>query len=160
MDNQRGASMASGQDPLSGEETSPLGSFLFQGVTVVFLLGGGFLAFLRFIWTSYTIWPLSSFWPEFSATAGPLFFISLVDWLMLQTLLLAGPVVAASLLADVSLGLVNRFASQLNVYVLAMPIKSGLTALILVGYYGALMSLSPELFQAMFIQLRFLFGLN
>ncbi|MDR2387531.1 MAG: type III secretion system export apparatus subunit SctT, partial [Deltaproteobacteria bacterium] len=147
MDNQRGASMATGQDPLSGQETSPLGSLLFQGVAVAFFLGGGFVAYLRLIWLSYELWPLTSFLPTFGYGVGPLFFISLVDWLMLQTLLLAGPVVAACLLTDVSLGLVNRFASQLNVYVLSMPIKSGLTMFILVSYYAALIALSPELFE-------------
>ncbi|MDR2302063.1 MAG: type III secretion system export apparatus subunit SctT [Deltaproteobacteria bacterium] len=158
MDNQRGSSMATTQDPLSGEETSPLGSMLFQGVAVAFFLGGGFVAYLRLIWASYAIWPLTAFVPAFGYGAGPLFFVSLVDWLMLQTLLLAGPVVAACLLTDVSLGLVNRFASQLNVYVLSMPIKSGLAMFILVSYYGALIALSPELFEDLFEHLYQLTG--
>ncbi|MDR2444008.1 MAG: type III secretion system export apparatus subunit SctT [Deltaproteobacteria bacterium] len=160
MDNQRGASMASGPDPLSGEETSLLGSFIFQGVAVVFFLGGGFLAFLKLLWTSYAVWPLASFSPALDSPAGPLFFVSLVDWLMLQTLLLAGPIVASSLLTDVSLGLVNRFASQLNVYILSMPIKSGLTMFILVAYYVTLLGLSPQLFQTMFHQLWGLTGVR
>jgi type III secretion protein T len=153
MDNQRGASMASGMDPLSGEETSPMGSLLFQGVAVVFFVGGGFLAFIKLIWASYAIWPVSSLTPVMTHVAGPLFFVALADWLMLQMLLLAGPVVAASLLCDVSLGLVNRFASQLNVYVLSMPIKSGMAAFILVAYYAALIAMGPELIQHMFNQL-------
>ncbi|MDR2366685.1 MAG: type III secretion system export apparatus subunit SctT [Deltaproteobacteria bacterium] len=160
MDNQRGASMAAGQDPMSGQETSPLGSLIFQGVAVAFFLGGGFVAYLRLIWVSYTVWPLTSFIPAFGYGAGPLFFVSLVDWLMLQTLLLAGPVVAVCLLTDVSLGLVNRFASQLNVYILSMPIKSGLAMFILVSYYAALIALSPELFEDLFDQLYRLIGVR
>ena len=58
----------------------------------------------------------------------PLFFAGRVSWLLLMMLLLSGPIVVACLLTDVSLGLINRFASQLNVYVLAMPIKSGVAA--------------------------------
>ena len=156
MDNQRGASMASEMDPLSGEETSPLGSLLFQGVAVVFFLGGGFLAFLKLLWASYAAWPLSSFGPV--PAAVPLLFPALADWLMLQTLLLAGPVLAASLLTDVALGLVNRFASQLNVYILSMPIKSGLAAFIMVAYYAVLIGFGQELFQGMLIEVGFLFG--
>jgi type III secretion protein T len=160
MDNQRGASMASDMDPLSGEETSPMGSLLFQGVAAVFFMGGGFLAFLRLLWASYGVWPVASFFPALGpgAMAGPTFFISLVDWLMLQTLLLAGPVVCASLLCDVSLGLINRFASQLNVYILSMPIKSGLAALILVGYYAAIIAMAPEMISSMGEQLMLLGG--
>lgn len=156
MDNQRGASMASEHDPLSGEETSPLGSLLFQGVATVFFLGGGFLAFLNLLWSSYAVWPLSSFGPSLDRL--PLFFPALVDWLMLQTLLLAGPVLAASLLTDAALGLVNRFASQLNVYILSMPVKSGLAALVMVAYYGVLIGFGPELFQNMLHQTGILFG--
>jgi type III secretion protein T len=160
MDNQRGASMATGPNPLSSDETSPMGSMLFQGVVAVFFLTGGFLSFIRLIWASYSVWPLASFWPEFGSPAGALFFVALVDWLSLQTLLLAGPVVAACLLTDVSLGLVNRFASQLNVYVLAMPIKSGLASFILVSYYVALLNLSPGLFASGLGFLRRIFGLS
>lgn len=36
IDNQRGASMAEGPDPLSGEQTSPLGSFFFQSAVYLF----------------------------------------------------------------------------------------------------------------------------
>jgi type III secretion protein T len=158
MDNQRGASMASGPDPLSGEETSPLGSLLFQGVAVAFFVGGGFVAFLRLIWSSYALWPAASLYPAESPGVGALFFASLTDWLTLQTLLLAGPVVAASLLADAGLGLINRFASQLNVFVLSMPIKSGLASLILVGYYAVVIGHSPGLFQTMLSQVSRLFG--
>ena len=160
MDNQRGASSASGLDPLSGEETSPLGSLLFQGVAVAFFVGGGFTAFLRLLWSSYALWPATALLPSHEFAPAALFFASLADWVMLQTVLLAGPVLAACLLADVSLGIVNRFAAQLNVYILAMPIKSGLTALILVGYYGALAGLGPGLFEAMRVQIFQAFGLR
>jgi type III secretion protein T len=156
MDNQRGASMASGPDPLSGEETSPLGSLLFQGVAAAFFLGGGFLAFLNLLWSSYAAWPLASFGPV--PAQVPLLFPALTDWLMLQALLLAGPVLAASLLTDLALGLVNRFASQLNVYILSMPIKSGIAAFIMVAYYGVLVGLGPDLFQNMLHQIGALLG--
>lgn len=57
-----------------------------------------------------------------------------------------GPIAAACLLTDVALGLINRFASQLNVYVLAMPIKCGIAAFLLCFYFGLLLSHAPELF--------------
>ena len=77
---------------------------------------------------------------------APLYFAEKVGWLMGHMLLLAGPISVACLLTDISLGLVNRFASQLNVYVLAMPIKSGLAAFLLCFYFGLLLSRAPELF--------------
>ncbi|WP_443667045.1 flagellar biosynthetic protein FliR, partial [Desulfovibrio sp.] len=77
---------------------------------------------------------------------APLYFAEKVGWLMGHMLLLAGPIAAACLLTDVALGLINRFASQLNVYVLAMPIKCGIAAFLLCFYFGLLLSHAPELF--------------
>ena len=66
-------------------------------------------------------------------------------------------IVVACLLTDVSLGLINRFASQLNVYVLAMPIKSGVAAFLMLFYFMMLLSNATGLFdgvKADFEQLR------
>ncbi|WP_443827060.1 EscT/YscT/HrcT family type III secretion system export apparatus protein, partial [Desulfovibrio sp.] len=117
MDNQRGASMAEGTDILSGDQSSPLGQLLFQSLVYIFYTSG-----------------------------APLYFAEKVGWLMGHMLLLAGPIAAACLLTDVALGLINRFASQLNVYVLAMPIKCGIAAFLLCFYFGLLLSHAPELF--------------
>ncbi|MDR1577775.1 MAG: type III secretion system export apparatus subunit SctT [Deltaproteobacteria bacterium] len=150
IDNQRGASMAAGTDPLSGEETSPFGSFLFQGFTLSFFLTGGILVFLDFLYESYLFWPPFTFFPVLTGDVAPIFFIKTVEWLSLQTFLLAGPLVAACLLTDVSLGLINRFASQLNVYILAMPIKSGIASIIMISYYAFLINFSPSIFNLMY----------
>ncbi len=145
MDNQRGASMAAGPDPLSGEETSPLGSLLFQYLVVLFFISGAFGSFLALYYESYRFWPVFAWWPPMTAEV-PLFFGGLVDWLMLVMLLLAGPVVVASLMTDVALGLINRFASQLNVYILAMPIKSGLTMFLVLIFLALFTRQAPSLF--------------
>ena len=47
---QRGASMAEGADPLSGEQTSPLGSFFFQSAVYLFFSTGAFLALLGVVY--------------------------------------------------------------------------------------------------------------
>ena len=148
IDNQRGASMASESDPLSGEQTSPLGSFFFQSAVFLFFSSGAFLAMLGVVYATYEIWPVTKLLPLnlFSNIELPLFFAGKVGWLMLMMLLLSGPVVVACLLTDLSLGLINRFASQLNVYVLAMPIKSGVAAFLLLFYFMMLMKNATALF--------------
>lgn len=146
MDNQRGASMAEGADILSGDQTSPLGQLLFQSLTYLFYTSGAFLAFIGVVYASYEFWPAGRPLPANFSLALPLYFAGKVGWLLAHMLLLAGPIAAACLLTDISLGLVNRFASQLNVYVLAMPIKSGMAAFLLCFYFGLLLSRAPELF--------------
>ncbi len=150
IDNQRGASQASTSDPLSGEQTSPLGSFLFQAAVYVFFLSGAFMVFLRLIYNSYEIWPVMSLTPIDLVynIELPLFFAKQVSYLMLLTMLLSGPIVMACLLTDISLGLMNRFASQLNVYVLAMPVKSALVAFLMIFYFTMLLQEIVPLFHS------------
>ena len=146
MDNQRGASMAEGTDILSGDQSSPLGQLLFQSLVYIFYTSGAFLAFVGLVYASYGIWPVTQLLPLDVPQGAPLYFAEKVGWLMGHMLLLAGPIAAACLLTDVALGLINRFASQLNVYVLAMPIKCGIAAFLLCFYFGLLLSHAPELF--------------
>jgi len=159
IDNQRGASMAEGADILSGDQSSPIGQLLFQSMTYLFYASGAFMAFMGVLYASYEIWPATRPLPSFNGLTLPLFFAGKVGWLMGHMLLLAGPIAVACLLTDVSLGLINRFASQLNVYVLAMPIKSGLASFLLCFYFGLLLSRMPELFDTIRESMFTLFNL-
>lgn len=133
IDTQRGASMASVLDPLYGHSTSPLGTVLLQLVTVLFFASGGFLIMLEGLFESYQFWPVFQFFPQMKAE-GPLFFLGGIDKLMKSALLLASPVLMALFLSDFCLALASRFVPQLNVFNLAMPIKSGVAGFMLIIY--------------------------
>ena len=149
MDNQRGASQASISDPLSGEETSPLGSFLFQSLVYLFFASGAFLGFLTLLFHTYVIWPVDHWLFQPDSPQLPVFTAGLVSWLMTKMMLLSSVLLIAALLVDFALGLINRFASQLNVYILAMPIKSGLAMLIVLIFYPQFIGSGPEMFESM-----------
>jgi type III secretion protein T len=54
---------------------------------------------------------------------------------MIKTgMLYACPVIIVLFFAEFGLGLMNRFAPQLNVFILSMPIKSGLAMFLFVIY--------------------------
>ena len=158
IDNQRGAGQASEADPLSGEQTSPTGSFFFQSGVYVFFSTGAFLGCLGMIYSSYELWPVAEALPArvFGDPALAVFFAGKVGKLALDMVLLSGPIVVACLLTDISLGLINRFASQLNVYVLAMPIKSGIASLLLIFYFGMLMTGAVKMFDSFSGDLNYL----
>lgn len=87
----------------------------------------------------------------------PPFFAGRVSWLLLMMLLLSGLIVVAYLLTGVSLGLTNHFASQSNVCVLAMPIRSGVAVFPMLFYLMMLLSNVTGLFDGIetdFEQLR------
>ena len=133
IDNQRGTTMASVLNPMSGEQTSPLGSMLMQLVTVLFFSGGGFLVLLGGLFRSYQTWPVFQFLPS-PGKGFPLFFLQQADTLMAMIVVFAAPILIAIFVAEFALGLVNRFAPQLNVFFLAMPIKSGIAGFLLIFY--------------------------
>ncbi len=139
IDNQRGAAMAAQTDPLSGNQTSPLGSFLFQSLVYLFFSSSTFILFLDLIYKTYEFWPVHQAFPLNWKIHVPEVFAQQVDWLMNYMMLLSGPIAVSCLLTDISLGLINRFASQLNVYILAMPIKSAVAAFLLLFYFSLLL---------------------
>lgn len=140
IDNQRGASMASVFDPAAGSQTTLLGQLMQHTMITLFYTSGGFLVFLGGVFESYAIWPVGSFFPTFSEVYAE-FFGRVFGELVLTIFVLAAPVIVTLFVAEFGLGLVNRFAPQLNVFFLAMPIKSVIALFILIFYLPILMSL-------------------
>ncbi|MCF0253236.1 MAG: type III secretion system export apparatus subunit SctT [Duodenibacillus sp.] len=158
IDNQRGAGQATETDPLTGETSSPTGSFLFQSLCYAFFASGSFAACLMVVYGTYEIWPPTEWIPAsfFNKHGAALFFGQAMAKLAASFVLLSAPVVVACLFTDVALGLINRFASQLNVYILAMPIKSALASFLLIFYFAILMTDAPERFTAFGLDVKML----
>ncbi len=133
IDNQRGASMASSMDPLSGNRTSPLGMLLFQGFLTYFVSIGGISLILSGLYWSYSIWPVFSFTPTILLPDG-VFFIERLDWLMRVAFILCSPIMIAMFLTELAIGLVGRFTPQLNVFFISMPLKSAVAMGLLAVY--------------------------
>lgn len=148
IDNQRGASMASTMNPMLGDQTSPLGTLFTQIVITILFVSGGMLALLDGIYTSYVIWPPVTFFPILDIN-NVSFFLNQFDDLMMVILLLGGPLVGCMFLAEFGLGMVGRFAPQLNVFFLAMPIKSGVAFAVLLVYLPTLLVIMNDRFLAL-----------
>jgi len=158
IDNHRGATMASSIDPLTGSQTSPLGNLLTQALSVIFLVGGGFLLFLGALYESYQLWPVFSFFPH-THQDGAAHFLGLLDQIMGMAVLLAAPVILVMFMSEFALGLISRFAPQLNVFFLSMPVKSGVGILFLAIYAGIMLRYFNEQLRALPLQFKLLAGL-
>ena len=145
IDNQRGSAMASVFDPTTGEQTSPFGLFFQQTLVTLFFTSSGFLVFLGAVFQSYITWPIHEFTPVLDEQF-PVFFLGLADELMETALVLAAPVVITVFVSEFGLGLMNRFAPQLNVFVLAMPVKSLVAMIVIIIYLPLLLTLFQEEF--------------
>lgn len=139
IDNQRGASIGSTLNPLTGNDSSELGLLFSQGFMAFVFASGAFTLMLGLLYRSFVLWPVLQWQPVLPA-AGVAGWLGQLDGLERAALLMAAPVVIAMFLSELGLALASRFAPQLQVFFLAMPIKSGLALLVLVLYTGTLFS--------------------
>lgn len=139
IDNQRGATISGTINPLTGDEASSLVILLSQSYVVLFLALGGLTATVGIIYRSYSVWPVTALLPRFDP-AFVAHMLGLLDSLVRTAIVLAAPVMIAMLLAELALALVSLFAPQMQVFFLAMPIKSGIALFILLVYFSTLLS--------------------
>jgi flagellar biosynthetic protein FliR len=148
VDTARGANLSEALVPQTGAHGSPIGELFFLLTVVLFIVLGGHRIFIIAIGTSYQLLPVATF-PDASGIGGfAMLCARLTADLLLLALALAAPVLAAIFLADVTLGVINRFAPQINVFFLAMPAKALLGIAVLVLAIGLLLSTLPPLLDA------------
>lgn len=122
IDTIRGSSLSSVLNPVLGEAASVVGILLTQIYATLFFLNDGFLLFLDALYDSYSLLP-----PGQGGDLGHAWLtLFLNQWNLLSNLAVKFvlPSITIMLLTDISLGLINRSAQQLNVFFLAMPLKS------------------------------------
>lgn len=143
IDNQRGAAIAASIDPLQGHETSPLGILFSQAFITYFFAVGGFLLVLDLIYQSYVSWPVTRGIPALS-DVFPELILEVFDTGMRLMFVLAAPIIAIMFLAEFALAIVSRFAPQVQVFILAMPIKSAIAILILIFYFSTMFAVARD----------------
>lgn len=123
IDTQSGGSSSSMFNPASANEATVLSSFIFQAFMLYFISIGGLGWIFLLVAESYSVWPPSAAWPRLQADA--------VHWwqdqfaqLLSMTVLLAAPAAIVMFLIELTLGVAGRFAPQLQVFFIAMPLKS------------------------------------
>jgi type III secretion protein T len=123
IDTKVGTNFAAVADPIQGHETSLTGQLLTQLVAWLFMASGAFTLFLNLLMTSYTLWPVNDMLPPLTAATEQIA-IGEFSALLTLALMLAAPALVVASLLDLSLGLINRYAPQLNVFSLTLSIKA------------------------------------
>ncbi len=123
VDSARGARMAELMAAPTGVRTSPTGGFLLLLGVVLFLMVDGHLLVLSAVAHSYRSLPVSTaLAPDAPARVAPLV-VYLGSELLAVALGIAAPVLAATVLLDLSLGIAGRLAPRLPLYFLGLPLK-------------------------------------
>ncbi|MFH1653846.1 MAG: flagellar biosynthetic protein FliR [Pseudomonadota bacterium] len=131
IDGQRGMSIARSILPQLGEQSALSGILLFQMAVVLYLSFGGHLVFLDSFMMSYKALPVLEF-PQVGPGLFPLMdlFARITGEVLYIAVQIAAPIMIAIFVADIILGLSNRIAPQIDVWMLGFNIK---------GYVGILL---------------------
>ncbi|WP_068310280.1 type III secretion system export apparatus subunit SctT [Polycladidibacter hongkongensis] len=143
IDNQRGAAVASSVDPMLGNESSPMGDLFGRAFVLYLFLTPGFFFILGLVYHSYQVLPISAFIPPISERF-PEFILGIVDNAMRLMFVLAAPLVVLMFLSEFALAIISRFDPQIQVFVLAMPIKSGIAAILFTFYLTFMLPMAAD----------------
>jgi len=152
VDNQRGATISSSIDPVNGEDTSELANFFNWFAAAIFLYAGGLNVFVQAVQASYVLCdPLQSC----HFAMRPV--LAMLSELMIRMVVVSAPVIAVMLLCEITLGLLSRFAPQLNAFSISLTIKSLIAIFVLLMYFGTFfpaeilrLSIQPQLLPSWF----------
>jgi len=139
IDTKVGSTTAQLSDPLTGHQTTLIGTFLARLAGYLFAAFGGLRLFIDLVLSSFQVWPVMEPLPNLPAL-GSVFFVHRFDDLMRITLLLSAPVLIALTLLEVGMGFINRYAPQLNVFTLSMSLKAWLAIFIVLLSLGNMSS--------------------
>ncbi len=131
IDNSAGITQATSLAPQITDRVSLSANLLFQLTVVIFFVSGGHRVFLTALAHSFELIPPQIMLdPGEGLTALADATVRLGADTITLAVLLSFPVVAAILLANLFLALVNKSAPQINVFFLGMPIKAMLGVLV------------------------------
>lgn len=141
IDHQRGATVSSTFDPISGVDTSELSNLFNLFAGALFLAGGGMLLMMETFQQSYRLCdPLQTCTPALKPVLG------IIGQMMVKIIILASPVLVCLLLSEVILGLLSRFAPQMNAFSISLTIKSLIAFFVLILYFSPYL---PDAFKSL-----------
>lgn len=143
IDNQRGAAIAASIDPLQGHETSPLGILFSQAFLTYVFVSGAALPIIGLIYQSYALWPATLGMPVIT-DQFPALVLNVADTAMRIVVIISAPIVGIMFLAEFALAMVSRFAPQVQVFILAMPIKSVLAVFVLIFFFARMLPYATD----------------
>ena len=141
IDFQVGLSMANIVNPAFDIQVSPIGDLFFVFGMLLFLVTGGYTQIIESIAYSFNIVPVG----EVSIN-GDIFvyaFKLIGNFVFQVALRFSAPVITILLLVDVITGIIARTVPQINIFIIGLPLKTGLaflSILLLIGSVPDLMN--------------------
>lgn len=143
FDNQRGALIGGQLNPAMGADFTPLGDLMKKLLVLVLFMNYGIQAMTDLIWHSYRLWPPSAWLPQFTLEGWDSY-LALLTRTFQYMALYAAPMVIILLFVEFAMALIGLYAPQLQVFILAMPMKALIGLFFLIVYLPTLLHLMND----------------
>jgi len=154
IDFQMGFAIANVIDPQTGAQSPLMGQYLYTIGLLLLLTVNGHHLLLDGIFNSYRFIPLDQPWIPFGNENMVEFVIRSFNSMFVIAFQMAIPVVASLFLVDVALGIVARTVPQLNVFVVGLPLKIGVSFIVLIAVMAVILLVVSQLFEVMLRTMR------
>lgn len=136
IDLQRGEQFGAIVNPTTKNPASSISKLMYQTFIVYFVTMNGIIFFIKGIYASFVSLHVNSSIYSYHFSAD--IFIKLFAHYFYSLIIFALPIIFAMFILDLALGILSTFIQQINVTVLAMPLKSGLALFLLIFYIEGL----------------------
>jgi flagellar biosynthesis protein FliR len=159
IDFQMGFAIANVIDPQTGAQSPLMGQYLYTIGLFFLLTVNGHHLLLDGVFYSYQFIPLEQPWIPFGNENMAEFVIRAFNSMFIIAFQMSIPVVGSLFLVDIALGIVARTVPQLNVFVVGLPLKIGVSFLVLIAVMSIMLLVISQLFETMLSTMRGLMDL-
>lgn len=143
VDTARGANTPGTNDLLTGSLVGAFEELMAQIFVTYFFISGADLLFFASVYASFKIWPIFQFWPTIHPSQFH-WLLTQFDYFMRMVVVMTSPILVSMFLIDVGLAFLSRFVPQLQVFLIAMPLKGGIGVFMMLLYLSLLLRLVQD----------------
>ncbi|MBY0120680.1 flagellar biosynthetic protein FliR [Bacillus sp. S/N-304-OC-R1] len=159
IDFQMGFAIANVIDPQTGAQSPLMGQYLYTIGLFFLLTVNGHHLLLDGVFYSYQFIPLDHAWIPFGNENLVEYVIKAFNSMFIIAFQMSIPVVGSLFLVDLALGIVARTVPQLNVFVVGLPLKVGVSFIVLIAVMSVILLVVSQLFETMLSTMRGLMDL-
>ncbi|WNS77189.1 flagellar biosynthetic protein FliR [Bacillus sp. DTU_2020_1000418_1_SI_GHA_SEK_038] len=154
IDFQMGFAIANVIDPQTGAQSPLMGQYLYTIGLFFLLTVNGHHLLLDGVFYSYQFIPLEQSWISFGNESMVEYVVKAFNSMFIIAFQMSIPVVGSLFLVDIALGIVARTVPQLNVFVVGLPLKIGVSFIVLIAVMSIMLLVVSQLFEMMLNTMR------
>lgn len=154
IDFQMGFAIANVIDPQTGAQSPLMGQYLYTIALFFLLTVNGHHLLMDGVFYSYQFIPIEHQWIPFGSENMAEYVIKAFNAMFMIAFQMSIPVVGTLFLVDLALGIVARTVPQLNVFVVGLPLKIGVSFIVLIAVMSVMLFAVSQLIETMLNTMR------